>query len=242
MRKLTLAGLTAHVTGGTDGSGGGDGPVVVLLHGFGAPGTDLLPLGAEIPVEGGVRFVFPMAPHIVDPYSPPDLAGRAWWMIDIAALQVAVMTRQYADLVERKPDGIDAAREKLEAFLEAMQLELAVSSDRCVLGGFSQGAMLATDTLLRGSKRYAGLLVLSGTLLTRGEWKALLPAQRGLPVLQSHGRADPILPIELAAELREMFVAAGLDVDWVEFNGGHGIPQRVLERAGVVLKKAFSAK
>lgn len=238
----SLAGLSAHVGGGSDGRGGGDGPVVVLLHGFGAPGTDLVPLGAEIRSEAEVRFVFPMAPHVLDRYSPPNAAARAWWMIDIEELQVAVLTRNYAELIERKPEGIDAARAQLEEFLELLLKELGVPSERCVLGGFSQGAMLATDTLLRSERRYGGLLAMSGTLLTRSEWSALLPKQRGLPVLVSHGDQDPILPFELADELRTLFSNAGLDVEWVPFRGGHGIPGPVLQKASAVLAKAFGQR
>ena len=48
MRTTTLGQLTVHLTGGTDREGGGDGPLVVLLHGFGAPGTDLVPLWREL--------------------------------------------------------------------------------------------------------------------------------------------------------------------------------------------------
>jgi phospholipase/carboxylesterase len=44
MRVDKLGGLTVRLTGGTDGKGGGNGPLVVLLHGFGAPGDDLVPL------------------------------------------------------------------------------------------------------------------------------------------------------------------------------------------------------
>jgi phospholipase/carboxylesterase len=242
MRKVTLAGLDAHITGGSDGNGGGDGPVVVLLHGFGAPGTDLVPLADELPVDSAVRFVFPMAPHVLDPYSPPNAAARAWWMIDIAELQVAVFTRNYAALVERKPDGIDEAREQLEKFLAALSKELGVTSEQCVLGGFSQGAMLATDTLLRSDRPYAGLLVLSGTLLTASEWSALLPNQKGLPVFQSHGHEDPILPFELAEKLATLMRSAGLDVTWTPFRGGHGIPRLVLEQAGAVLANIASTK
>lgn len=240
MRKVTLAGLDAHIVGGSDGNGGGDGPVVVLLHGFGAPGTDLVPLADELPVDSAVRFVFPMAPHVLDPYSPPNAAARAWWMIDIAELQVAVYTRNYAALIERKPDGIDEAREQLENFVGALSKELGIASERCVLGGFSQGAMLATDTLLRSERRYGGLVILSGTLLTASEWSALLPAKQGLPVFQSHGSEDPILPFELAEKLEKLMVDAGLDVTWSPFRGGHGIPRPVLDRAAAVLTKIFA--
>ena len=81
MRELKLGTLTAHVTGGTDREGGGTGPVVVLLHGYGAPGTDLVPLWRELAVPREVRFVFPEAPLAL------GNGGRAWWQLDMARLQ-----------------------------------------------------------------------------------------------------------------------------------------------------------
>ncbi|MGC4088366.1 MAG: hypothetical protein QM756_10785 [Polyangiaceae bacterium] len=239
MRKLSFGGLTAHVTGGNDGQGAGNGPVVVLLHGFGAPGTDLVPLANEIGAPSAVRFVFPMAPHVLDAHGPEAYVPRAWWMIDVAALQVAVLTQNFAELAERKPDGIDEARAQLEEFLAGLLPALGVGPEQCVLGGFSQGAMLSTDTLLRSSARYAGLMALSGTLLTRSEWTQLIAARRGLSVLQSHGSDDPILPFQLAQELKSLFEQGGLDVDWVAFRGGHSIPRPVLVRARALLAKLF---
>jgi phospholipase/carboxylesterase len=214
---------------------------VVLLHGFGAPGTDLVPLADELAAPPGTRFVFPMAPLALEPGAPASLGPRAWWMIDMQALQLASLSGDFDELSERKPEGIDGARAKLESFLAALQAELAFTSERCVLGGFSQGAMLATETLLRSQARYAGLLVLSGTLLMRSEWTGLIPARRGLPVLQSHGTDDPILPFELAEELKELFVSSGVDVDWVPFRGGHGIPRPVLNRASALLVRALAS-
>ena len=57
MRTLELGGLECRVVGGSDREGGGDGPVVVLLHGFGAPGDDLVPLWRVMDVPRGTRFV-----------------------------------------------------------------------------------------------------------------------------------------------------------------------------------------
>src|SRR5215212_3874631 len=116
MRKLTLGELTAHVTGGPDGNGGGSGPVVVLLHGFGAPGTDLVSLASEATVGKNVRFVFPMAPVALEP-GPSDRVGRAWWMIDMIALQMAVTTRSFDALVRNEPQGLSEARRALESML-----------------------------------------------------------------------------------------------------------------------------
>jgi phospholipase/carboxylesterase len=239
MKKILLGKLGAHLLGGSDGSGGGDGPLVILLHGFGAPGTDLTALAGEVDVPAQVRWLFPMAPLLLEPGAPETLAARAWWMIDMMELQVAAMTRQYAVLTERRPPGIDAAREQLESLLDAAMRELSVPPERILLGGFSQGAMLATDLVLRGSHPLAGLAVFSGTLINRSEWVELAPKRRGLPVLACHGRSDPILPFSLAEELRDLLVGAGLELDWVPFPGGHGIPAPALMRLGALLRRLW---
>ena len=59
MRIEELEGLKVRIVGGTDGQGGGNGPVVILLHGFGAPGHDLVPLWKALDAPQGTRFLFP---------------------------------------------------------------------------------------------------------------------------------------------------------------------------------------
>ena len=61
MRQERFGGLNVRITGGTDGKGGGRGPLVLLLHGFGAPGDDLVSLADVLNVPTGTRFVFPKA-------------------------------------------------------------------------------------------------------------------------------------------------------------------------------------
>lgn len=223
MRQLKLGTLTAHVTGGTDREGGGNGPVVVLLHGYGAPGTDLVPLWRELAVPHAVRFVFPEAPLEL------GFGGRAWWPIDMARLQDRFSQSGVERLIAEVPPGIDEARSALLELLSVLERDFGALPERTVLGGFSQGAMLATDTVLRTSRAFGGLALLSGTLISHDEWLPLMAARRGLPVLQSHGRADPVLPFALAERLRAELVAAGLRVEFIPFNGGHGIPGGVLD-------------
>jgi len=222
MRELKLGTLTAHVTGGTDREGGGTGPVVVLLHGYGAPGTDLVPLWRELAVPREVRFVFPEAPLAL------GNGGRAWWQLDMARLQDRFSDSAVERLIAEVPPGIDDARSALLELLSVLERDFAAAPEQTVIGGFSQGAMLATDTVLRTSRPFGGLALLSGTLISHDEWLPLMAARRGLPVLQSHGRADPVLPFELAERLRAELVAAGLAVEFVAFNGGHGIPDGAL--------------
>ena len=61
MRKIRMGGLELRLTGGTDGDGGGPGALVVLFHGYGAPGDDLVALGGALDAPPGTRFAFPEA-------------------------------------------------------------------------------------------------------------------------------------------------------------------------------------
>ncbi|MBW2213652.1 MAG: hypothetical protein JRF48_04305, partial [Deltaproteobacteria bacterium] len=79
MREERFAGITVRLTGGEDREGGGDGPLVVLMHGFGAPGTDLVGLWRVLDVPSSMRFAFPEAPHEI----PGMFGARAWWMLDL---------------------------------------------------------------------------------------------------------------------------------------------------------------
>jgi phospholipase/carboxylesterase len=240
MRLLKLGQLMVRVAGGTDREGGGDGPVLVLMHGFGAPATDLVPLFRAISVPPEVRFVFPAAPLLLDAVAPDEVAARAWWMIDVARLQAAVLSGDAVDLARENPPGLKAARSAVVEMLGALEQELAAPPERVVLGGFSQGAMLATDVVLRAERPPAGLVILSGAPICADEWKELAANRAGLPVLQSHGRADPILPYQGGEWLRDLLAGSRLPVDFVAFNGGHGIPSGVLERLGPFVVSATS--
>lgn len=224
----TFGGLRTRILGGTDGRGGGDGPVVVLLHGFGAPGEDLVPLGGALGLPRDVRFVFPAAPLSLDDQGM--YGGRAWWHIDMERLQLAIMTGRARDLTGEVPEGLPAARERVFALLDEVERALGAPFERIVLGGFSQGAMLACDVALRAERQLGGLILLSGTFLCEHEWRPRMAQRRGLRVFQSHGAVDPLLPFELAERLRDALVEAGLELDWIAFRGGHEIPPAVLAR------------
>jgi phospholipase/carboxylesterase len=233
MKRTNFAGLEAVLSGGPDREGGGDGPVVVLLHGFGAPGEDLVPLWRVLDAPSETRFVFPAAPLEME----GGWDGRAWWMIDMMRLQMAIMTGRARDLTRDVPEGLPAARAQMTAFLDEVKAKL--QPPKWVLGGFSQGAMLSLDVTLHGQNP-DGLVLLSGTLLAEEEWLPRMPAKKGLPVFQSHGMQDPLLPFATAERLRDHLSQAGLAVDWVPFRGQHEIPPAVLDRLGSFLTRCVS--
>ena len=66
--------------------------------------------------------------------------------------------------------------------------------------------MLSCDVMLRTTQPYAGLIQLSGTLLAAQEWSPLLQKRKGLPVFQSHGMQDELLPYVGAERLRDTLI------------------------------------
>jgi phospholipase/carboxylesterase len=233
MREETYGGLRVRVCGGTDGDGAGSGPLVVLLHGFGAPGDDLVPLAGALRVAADVRFAFPEAPLDL---GPEAYGGRAWWWIDMAAPQRAAMRGEAYDRTHTIPEGLAEARAKVDALLDGVTRDFAPSA--LVLGGFSQGAMLSCDVVLRSRRPFAALALLSGTLIAQQDWEKVAADRKGLRALVSHGRGDPVLPFAAAETLRDFLSGAGLVVEWVPFQGGHTIPPPALAALGKLIADA----
>lgn len=237
MREELIGGLRTRVTGGTDGKGGGRGPLVLLLHGFGAPGDDLVSLADVLNVPAGTRFVFPEGPLSLS-FGPS--AARAWWIIDMARVAADRAAGRARDLSQDIPKGLAPARETMLGFLKEVERKFDADPRKIVLGGFSQGAMLSCDVMLRTAQPYAGLIQLSGTLLAAQEWTPLLQTHKGLPVFQSHGVQDELLPYAGAERLRDMLTHGGLSVEWHSFRGGHEIPRSVLQRLGPFITKVLT--
>jgi phospholipase/carboxylesterase len=221
-QRLEIAGLTVRIIGPAE-------PAVtcVLLHGFGAPGDDLVPLARELDAAN-VRFVFPAAPL--------ELGGlygdsRAWWLLDLAKLERDLANGTPRDRRSEIPEGLVAAREQVTRLLDQLCARFAIPADKLVLGGFSQGAMLSLDVALHRATKPAALLLMSGTLLAESEWAPRMASLKGLPVVMSHGRSDMMLPYAIAELLRDQLTAAGAVVEWVPFVGGHEIPRAVLAAA-----------
>jgi phospholipase/carboxylesterase len=235
--KLTRFGdLDARITGGTDREGSGDGPVVVLLHGFGAPGDDLVPLWRSLGAPPGTRFVFPEAP--ID-LGPNAMGGRAWWPLDLEEhmRRQALGKRRDTALV---PEGVDVARAQMNSLLDEVERTLHPHAGKLALGGFSQGAMVALDVALHSSRALAGLVLLSGSLIAAGEWATRYESRRGLPMFMSHGQQDEILPFAISEELRDLLTSHGIPVEWLPFRGGHGVPPSVVSAVAGFLNRVLA--
>jgi phospholipase/carboxylesterase len=238
MREAFWGGLKVRLVGGSDGQGGGEGPAIMLLHGFGAPGDDLVPLADVINVPAGTRWLFPEAPLSLNMGFGDS---RAWWIIDFARIQEDRAAGRIRDLSVEIPQGLALARERLLAFLKELPRQFPIDYKKTVIGGFSQGAMLTCDAVLHTDYPFAGLVQLSGNLLAQPVWGPLMPSRKGLPVFQSHGIEDDILPNIGAERLRDALTQSGLAVEWHSFRGGHEIPEPVLRRLSGFIMKALKA-
>jgi len=206
--------------------------LVVLCHGFGAPGDDLAAFGPHLidaseAVAAGCRFVFPEAPIDLGPMGMPG--GRAWWPINMAQLAAINQTQDYEQLCSVVPDGMRDASAQLLATIEAAVADCP-GDPALFVGGFSQGAMVTTDVVLHHGVEPAQLILFSGTLLCREQWAERAVAHPGCPVFQSHGRQDMVLPFEPAEWLRDLLSEQGFAVEFHPFTGDHAIPLPVLKR------------
>ena len=215
--------------------------LVVLCHGYGAPGSDLAGLFedilSELPEDASKpAFLFPEAP--IDLEDEGMYGARAWWRLNMAQLMQMSATNSFDKMRDAIPDGIDEAREKICSCINACLEQQKWPNLPIVLGGFSQGAMLAVDTALRGTvSPVVGLVVYSGALVCESLWRnAALAKPLTVPLVQSHGTVDQVLPIATGRWLHKLLTDAGCTGPLVEFNGPHTISGDALEQTAKLLQ------
>jgi phospholipase/carboxylesterase len=179
--------------------------LVVLLHGYGANGDDLIGLA------DGWQPQLPEAVFVA-PNAPQSILGMDGGL-------------QWFPLTLRDPSeywrGVVAAQPVLDRFLDGELARYRLSPDRLVLVGFSQGTMLALHVGLRRSQAPAGIVGYSGLLAGPEHLKEIKARP---PVLLIHGEADELIPVAALHVAREQLAAAELRVEWHVRPGlGHGI-------------------
>jgi phospholipase/carboxylesterase len=207
-RVCEVAGLRTLVAGAADAP-----LVLVLIHGYGMRPEDLAPFTHSMGVP--LLFLLPQGPVAA------AAGGFGWWVssVEEAGLTVSPAPR---DLADHEPPGLEAARPRLQEYLAAAAAQFGPR--RLVLGGFSQGGMLALDLVLRGGAPAEALVLLSASRIASRHWEAHQARLRGLPVFLSHGRADPDLAFPAGEALRDFLAGAGARVEWLPFAGGHETP------------------
>jgi phospholipase/carboxylesterase len=194
------------------------GTAVVLLHGWGARGDDLVPLARSLG-RPRTRFFVPAAPL------PETGGGRAWWHLDSHRPSHATDGEVPTGFVPSPV--VKAARSSVQAVLRTIRSAYAPRT--LVLGGFSQGAMLSLDVALAADPPVDRVVVMSGSLLADSLDGLRAPRDPRPPIFVSHGRGDGMLPFQGAERAKNMLEREGFVVTWHPFEGGHEIPSDVVE-------------
>ena len=200
-------------------AGGTPNRLVILVHGLGADGNDLIGLAPYwAPLLPTAEFLSPNAPF------PCDMApyGYQWFSVQDRN-PAAVLT------------GVQAAAPFLQAFIDDALAERGLDDADLALVGFSQGTMMSLFVGLRRAKRVAGIVGFSGRLLAP---ELLADELRSRPrTLLVHGTDDPLVPYESLAAAEASLEKAGVRVETLTCDGiGHSIDENGLRRGGSFLK------
>jgi phospholipase/carboxylesterase len=204
---------------------------VLVMHGYGADMNDLAPLFNYLDPQQKFNWIFPNGICRVE--LGPHSTGRAWFPIRMADIEAAAMRGESVDFADVLPDGMTEAEGRIKSLLITLRIE----PQNLILGGFSQGAMMACQVALTLPQNVAGLLLFSGTSINFKTWQALAPNHKSIPYFQSHGTEDPVLGFAHAEKLHNMFTNSGLKGHFIPFRGFHEIPLPVIRQAAKFLEE-----
>ena len=207
-----------------------DGLDLVLFHGFGADMSDLFPLTNYLQSSKTKNFYYPNG--VIN--APGMPMGRAWFPIDVEALEQAMMTGSHRNFDRPIPDEIHSLCQKIE---DSLINELKLDPAKSIIGGFSQGAMMAMNLVLNSPYKYKALVQLSGSFLDRTYWTQKMQAKEKMSVFLSHGYQDALLNPKDAEDLSASLTENGHNVYSKFFQGGHEIPLEVLKELKSFIEK-----
>lgn len=197
--------------------------LIVLLHGYGADGRDLMDLAhVWADLLPGAAFA---APHAPEPCGQAPV-GRQWFALDDFDPRSLAL-------------GVESALPALARFLQAECVRWRVPPERLALVGFSQGTMMALGMMTRLSAPPAAVVGFSGLLASPPSNALAVP----FPVCLIHGALDSLVPPEALFASAYGLAGAGLPAEWhlcPELD--HGIDGRGLSIAGDVLARALATK
>ncbi|MEO6260357.1 MAG: hypothetical protein ABIP63_08385 [Thermoanaerobaculia bacterium] len=210
-------------------------PLVIFMHGRGADASDLADLapmidaagidaagidGAGTDGPGGYRFVFPNAARPFEAY-PGMTFGFSWF-----------------DGWPPEGDSIVQSRRSMLTLIDQL-IARYPTSGKVVLGGFSQGGLMALDVGFRTATPLAGIVVMSGAI-----YEADLPdlrARASQRVLLLHGADDDVIPVVAAQRTRHVLEGQGIHPEYHEFPMGHHVTPESLQAVTTFIRSCLTS-
>jgi phospholipase/carboxylesterase len=197
--------------------------LVILLHGYGSNGDDLISLAPHwrgaLP---GTAFVAPNAPEPC----PGAPGGYQWWALTGLSPNA-------------RAEGAARAAPVLDAFIDAELARYGLADARLALVGFSQGTMMALHVGPRRHSPIAGIVGYSGMLADEAGLAG--PGVTRPPILLIHGDSDPMIPIAAFHRAKAVLVQNGFEVEsHVSPGVGHSIDMAGLQLGGSFLARVLA--
>jgi phospholipase/carboxylesterase len=198
---------------------------LVLFHGRATDEHDLIPVIDALDPERRLAGLTPRGPFTMPP------GGYHWYgpVIRVGYPDRETFEQSFAllsDWLDNEVPGLTGA-----------------PIDRTVLGGFSQGAVMAYALGLgAGRPSPAGILAMSGFIPNVEGFELDLASRAALPVTITHGTQDPVISVDFGRQARDAVTAAGLDVFYRESPIGHGVDPRGIDELRGWLARTLPAR
>ena len=217
--------MSVILTGSSFGpiAGGSPNQLIILLHGLGADGHNLIKLAPNLAeILPHAQFVSPNAPF------PCDMTpiGRQWFSVEDRSPKKLLV-------------GVEAASHILNEYIDSELSRANLNSQNLALVGFSQGTMMALHVTLRRVEPIAAVVGFSGRLMAAGQLADDIRVR--VPILLIHGDEDPVVPVESLTEAKKKLESVGVIVKTNRRPAlGHSIDDHGLTIAGAFLKENLS--
>jgi phospholipase/carboxylesterase len=190
--------------------------VIIWMHGLGADGHDFVPMAHALNLPG-VKWVFPHAPDRSITINQGMLMP-AWY--DIRSL----------DRLEHEDvQGLQNSRWQIRELIEHERLQ-GFSLDKIIVGGFSQGGVMALFTGLSHERPLGGIMALSCYLPMQKDFEEWRNVENlNTPIFMAHGHYDPVLPIGLAQLALDCLKSTGYQVNWHDYPMGHQVCDKEIQ-------------